>query len=247
MQPLVTPRALTGLLKKRVGRIPSRAVFIYSERTLAPLLIDRLDLVVHDDLTKYLLNPKRIYVRKKGNLLVSSLPAGAPITAAVAEELGALGVEEFLLLGTAGGLSPKLSMGDLVLCTRAVRDEGTSHHYLGPSRFSTPDPGLTKRIHGIIEQLGFKFRSGPTWTIDAPYMETRQEVVHYRNAGIYTVEMEASALFAVAKKRGYRAAAVFAVSDLLGGMGWSGFATNLGPSYSRLALIAESFAESRAT
>lgn len=241
MKPLLTPDALVASLKGKVGEVPRRAVFIYLER-LTPNFVTKLDLVIHADLTNYLFNPKRTYIANRGDLLVSLLPIGAPTTAIVAEELGALGVREFLLLGTAGGLSPKLPTGDFVLCTKAVRDEGISHHYLSDSMYSTPSPELTGRIRNIIEELGVRYRAGPTWTTDAPYMQTRGEVIHYRKAGVLTVEMEASGLFVVAKKRGYRAAAVFVVSDLLLESGWSGFAKNLDRSYSELPLIARSFA-----
>lgn len=242
MKPLLTPDVLVASLKKKVGDVPRRAVFIYLEH-LTPKFVERLHLVVHADLTRFLFNPKRTYITDREDLLVSVLPIGAPTTAIVAEELGALGVSEFLLLGTAGGLSPTLSTGDIVLCTKAVRDEGTSHHYLADSLYSTPSPELTGKLRIIIEKLGLRYRAGPTWTTDAPYMETAGEVTHYRKAGVLTVEMEASGLFAVAKKRGYKAGAVFVISDLLGENGWSGFAKDLDRSYSQLPRIAQSFAK----
>jgi uridine phosphorylase len=200
-------------------------------------------LSVHEDLGKYLLNPKRTYTTRKGSMLLSMLPIGAPITAIVTEELGALGAREFLILGMAGGLAPALRPGDLVLCTKAVRDEGTSHHYLRGSIYVRPSDELMARIKNIIGTLGFKFAVGPTWTIDAPYMETGGEVAHYRKAGVLTVEMEAAALFAVAKKRRYKAAAVFAISDTLTDKGWSGFSRDVDNSFSKLASIAGEFGE----
>lgn len=137
---------------------------------------------------------------------------GAPLAGAVLEELIALGGKTFINIGTAGGLHHE----GVFLCTKALRDEGTSHHYLPKGDFILPDEELTKKLKNFIEKEGVKYFSGATWTIDAPYRETKAEVEAYSKKGIFTVEMEASALFAVAKYRKVKIASAFVVSDLLG-------------------------------
>ena len=97
------------------------------------------------------------------------------MTSVAAEELIAAWVSEFLIIGTAGGLNPNMEIGDFVLCTKALRDEGVSHHYLASSRYVWPNRKLTARIGRIMKSEG-GFRRGPTWTIDAPYIETVEEV-----------------------------------------------------------------------
>jgi len=126
------------------------------------------------------------------------LPIGAPVTAIVVEELAALGVEAVVSVGTAGAIGSGLVPGDLVVCSGALRDEGTSHHYAPPERFALPDEGLTGRLRAQLPTAV----SGLSWTTDAPYRETAEEIMAYRGEGILTVDMEAAALFCCTEKRG---------------------------------------------
>jgi len=137
---------------------------------------------------------------------------GCPNVITVFEELIALGGKEFLSLGTAGGLRKQGTF----LCQKALRDEGTSFHYISHGQFSYPNKKLTKKLGKIMEKQGIKYEKGTTWTIDAPYRETKAEVQKYIKKGISTVEMEASALFAVARVRNVKIAGAFVVSDVLG-------------------------------
>jgi uridine phosphorylase len=157
--------------------------------------------------------------RKLG--LLSRFGVGAPATVIHLEELSGWGARRFVILGMAGGISEDLASGDVVVCTKSIRDEGTSHHYLKHSKYAFATKMLTKRIY---EQLSQDFRTGvylgPSWTIDAPYRETIEELKRYRAEGVLTVEMEASALFAVGQLRGLETAAVFVVSDVLSEKKW---------------------------
>ncbi len=137
---------------------------------------------------------------------------GSPNAATILEELIALGGKTFLIIGTAGGLHHE----GIFLCNKALRDEGTSYHYLPHGHFTFPDKKLTEKLGKAIEKAGLEYFEGTTWTIDAPYRETKAEVERYARKGISTVEMEASALFAVAQYRKVKIAAAFVVSDLLG-------------------------------
>jgi|SRR3989344_5951986 len=137
---------------------------------------------------------------------------GAPHAVTFMEEMIACGTREFINMGTAGGLSET----GVFVCNKAVRDEGTSHHYLPDSIYVEPNEKLTKNLTRSLDKLGIKYQIGATWTIDAPYRETKREIAHYRKSGVKTVEMEAAALFSVAKIRGAKITAVFAVSDVLG-------------------------------
>ena len=141
---------------------------------------------------------------------------GSPHATTVLEELIALGGKEFLNIGSAGGLQ---NFG-VFLCDKAIRDEGTSHHYISHGKYSYPDKNLTKKLRNSIKKQSLKFEQGATWTIDAPYRETKTEIKHYKKQGVKTVEMEASALFTVAKLRKVKIAAAFVVSDILGEEKW---------------------------
>ena len=124
----------------------------------------------------------------------------------------AWGVTHFIAIGTAGAIAPDLKIGDLVGCDRAIRDEGTSHHYLPIGRYSHPTDG------GAFAK---KFsRVGTTWTLDAFFRHTREEIEMHQKEGVLTVEMEASAIFAVGEMRGVSISAGFVISDLLYGEEW---------------------------
>ena len=141
---------------------------------------------------------------------------GAPHAVATFEELIALGGKEFINIGSAGGLFTN----GIFLCNKAVRDEGTSHHYIKDGVYSYPDNSLVNRLGKSLTKFSFDFSVGPTWTIDAPYRETKREIEHYKKNKVMTVDMEASALFAVAKLRKVKIASLFVVSDVLRNDKW---------------------------
>ena len=155
-------------------------------------------------------------LRLTPDLGFARLPIGAPAAAIAVEELSARGTELFIGVGAAGAVSERLAAGDLAVCSAALRDEGTSHHYAPPEPFALPDPGLTARLREALPAAAY----GPSWTTDAPYRETAEEIAAYRAEGILTVEMEASCLFTVARITGAAAAAAFVVSDVLHGEQW---------------------------
>jgi uridine phosphorylase len=152
--------------------------------------------------------------------LMGHFGLGAPVVGTLVEELAAFGVRQILLIGLAGGLQPGQQMGDLVLCEQALRDEGTSHHYLPPSQWADAHQPLLDRWQQALTTQGYAARRGRSWTTDAPYRETWREVVHYRNRGVLTVEMEAAALFAVGHCVGVETAAALALADVIGESGW---------------------------
>lgn len=132
---------------------------------------------------------------------------GAPRAVHSMEMLIAWGVKDFISIGTAGAISADLNVGDLVGCDRAIRDEGTSHHYLPAGRYSYPTDGgeFSKKFQHV----------GTTWTLDAFFRHTKEEIAAYQNEGVLTVEMEASALFAVGQMRKVKVGAGFVISDIL--------------------------------
>ena len=140
---------------------------------------------------------------------------GAPVAVAVMEVLIALGVKEFVSLGYAGTIQKHIQIGGTVLCDRAIRDEGTSYHYIENAKYATATDVMTERLREALENQKRMFTVGTSWTTDAPYRETRLEVEKYQSEGVSTVDMEASALFALAQYRNVSIGAVFAISDSL--------------------------------
>jgi len=145
---------------------------------------------------------------------------GAPVIGVLVEEFSTWAVEQFVLLGIAGGIQPALACGDLVLVETAVRDEGTSYHYLPAAPTVAASRELTGLVETAVRPTNLPLHKGLTWTTDAPYRETAVAVAHYQQQGVQTVEMEVAALFAVAHHCHKQAAALLAVSDSLAGGVW---------------------------
>jgi uridine phosphorylase len=136
--------------------------------------------------------------------------------AAQIEHLLYLGdTRRFVVIGTAGGLSADLAIGDVALITRALRDEGISHHYLAPERFVDAPGALTGDLRNALSARFDAVSERTTWTVPVPYRTTRPEVAAYAAEGVSVVEMEIASLFAVAAARGVEAAAAVVISDVV--------------------------------
>lgn len=146
---------------------------------------------------------------------------GSPVVASLAEELIAWGAKRLVILSLAGGLQSNLSPGDIVICDRAVRDEGTSYHYLPPETFVNASAELASQLSSTFKQMGAAHSVGGTWSTDAPYRESREEAMQYQNEGVMAVDMESAGLFAVAQARGVKASSVLVIGDSLAGTQWS--------------------------
>jgi hypothetical protein len=145
---------------------------------------------------------------------------GASMTAVIMEELIDKGVNEFIIAGWAGTLKRNLDCGQIVICDRAIRDEGVSHHYIKPGKYVSADKTLVKELATYAKKLNIPVKIGTTWTVAVPHRETAEEVKAYSREGTLTVELEAATVFAMAKKYGVRAAAVFVTLDSLAELMW---------------------------
>lgn len=145
---------------------------------------------------------------------------GAPLAAGFMEESIALGARVIVAVGGAGALVPDLVLGHAVVVESAVRDEGTSYHYLAPSRIVHADPSGVAAIEATLTGAGVPFVTGRTWTTDGFYRETRDRVRRRVAEGCLTVDMEASAFMAVARYRGVRFAQLLYAGDSLAGDVW---------------------------
>lgn len=160
------------------------------------------------------------YLIEDNVLICFGFGIGSPAAAAAMEELIAAGANRFISFGTAGGISPGMKLGDIVICTSALIDEGTSHHYIPEGKYSFPHTGLTNELYNCIKQQFNTTTKGISWTTDAPFRESYETVANYQNEGISTVEMEASSLFTVGKFRNVEVASLFVIGDLLTSEGW---------------------------
>lgn len=127
---------------------------------------------------------------------------GASFAVLLAEQLFVSGCELLVSITSAGRIAPDLEPPCFILIDKALRDEGTSYHYLPPTEFSHIRPDVLARLDGAFDGLPFPVRRGATWTTDAPYRETEEAITANRVRGVLAVEMEAAALYAFAEAQG---------------------------------------------
>jgi uridine phosphorylase len=166
---------------------------------------------------------------------VASTGIGAPGTAVLLEELAKLGATTFIRVGNSGGLAAKLSLGDLVVTTGAVRDDGTSKSYVLPEYPAVADHGIVAALIRAAEDAGRRAHAGITWSLDAFYarnavvdgsgrmssmsvggywpshLETR--IRDMQAARVLNCEMEAGVILTLAGIFGLRAGCICVVSD----------------------------------
>ena len=127
---------------------------------------------------------------------------GASFAVLVAEQMFASACELLVSVTSSGQIVPAGPTPYFVLIDKALRDEGTSHHYLPPAPFAEADPALADTMMRAAEGGGVRVLRGATWTTDAPFRETETAIEAARAHGILAVEMEAAALYAFAQARG---------------------------------------------
>jgi len=145
---------------------------------------------------------------------------GAPLAAGLLEEVIAHGCRRFIACGGAGVLDKDIAVGHIVVPSAAIRDEGTSYHYLSPSREVQPSPEGVAAIEKVLQQHHCPYVVGKTWTTDGFYRETPAKVQLRKSEGCLTVEMEAAAFFAVAHFRGVLFAQMLYGGDDVSGIDW---------------------------
>lgn len=141
---------------------------------------------------------------------------GSSFAVLVAEQLAASGARLVVSITSAGQISPVAQLPCFVLIDRALRDEGTSAHYQPPARWSHLDPALQARLRGAFEHLAEPVLTGPSWTTDAPYRETRSAIAAAERDHVVCVEMEAAALYAYAAARGQQVVCLAHMTNVMG-------------------------------
>jgi uridine phosphorylase len=162
----------------------------------------------------------------EGSITLSGPFLGAPQAVIGMEKLVALGAERIWVLGWCGSLQPDLKIGNLIIPTGALSEEGTSRHYPIGDRIPATDQELNNKLEEALQKKGQSAFRGIVWTTDAPYRETPRKVEKYKNRGILAVEMEMSALMTLAIYRKVRLAGLLVLSDELFDLEWhSGFSS----------------------
>ncbi len=148
-------------------------------------------------------------------LTICSTGIGSPSAAIAAEELSAVGVETVLRVGTTGALQSDIEIGDMIVATGAAKDEGTTKRYESATVPAVPDYDVLSTLTETATEHDAPVHVGPIATDDAFYAETDEYVNSWEDAGLLAVEMEAAALFTIARRKGMRAGAICTVDGNL--------------------------------
>ena len=140
---------------------------------------------------------------------------GASAAAMALEEVIACGAKTIFEMGFSGGLQPFLEAGSIVVITETVCDEGTSRHYLSPKAKAVPSERMKNKLIDQLDKEKVRHFVGSVWSTDGVYRETLSKFRKLRNAGVLCVDMETSAILAVAKYRKVEAASAQVISDIV--------------------------------
>ena len=135
-------------------------------------------------------------------------------------DLMAMGSKQLILLGNGGVLDRSIEDCGIIIPTLALRDEGTSYHYLKPSDTMEVNKRYRQEFREVLQKSGYPFVEGTTWTTDAPYRETREKVARRRAQGAVCVEMECAGMQAVCDFRGTGFFQFFYAGDNLDHSAW---------------------------
>jgi len=212
------PKDFREYLAWRLGRqvsqvsIPADVLFTYDRRIFSAATSEQTATPVN-----WYIYSGRMFTRRARRRRIGVVHAllGASAAAMNLEELIAYGARRIYEVGVSGAIDTRLRPGDVVVLNGAFSDEGTSGHYFrGTKRFS-PSSRLTRHLEAGLRTSGIKHVTGNAWTVDAPYRETTRKVARYLKNGASIVNMESSAILAVATYRGVEAASVQVVSDVV--------------------------------
>lgn len=202
---------------------------VRSERKLPPQFVPRICILEFDgDLTDWLVKTGNARPYRNwacfhtvmhcfdidGNTCgIIARTIGGPYAVLIAEQLKASGAELILGLTSAGRVSRSLPLPSLVVAREAVRDEGTSYHYIAPGESVESDTELVAALAHGVGSLGLPVSCGRVWTTDAPYRETQQQLDTHAAEGVLAVEMQAASLFAFSKATSMPVGVVALVSN----------------------------------
>ncbi|WP_423760756.1 hypothetical protein [Burkholderia sp. NLJ2] len=151
----------------------------------------------------------------RGVGVAAVIAQGAPMAVDALERLVGAGARSVVRIGTTGGLQRDQSIGDVVLPFCAVRNEGTSGHYLRADAPACANLPLVERIRAaLLSRYGLDVHPSMSWTTDGRWVESDQDVLELSRLGVSAVDMETAALFAAGLYRAVDVASVSVIADL---------------------------------
>ncbi len=214
-EPIITPTAMHGSKPFKINPKIKTAICTF--------LCENIDKVILEPILKESQLLYYVYGRSgkvpiyqyKQQCLIVFMTVGSPVAVSVIEELKYLGIENVIAYGTAGQLEESIPQDACVLIEKAIRDEGSSYHYLAPSIYVETDAQLTAWLEQFLQSGGAKVVRGITWTTDALFRETQLRCAKRRKQGAVVVEMECAGFAAAAQHLQMRFAEFVFFSDTL--------------------------------
>ena len=182
-------------------KLPKKCIYAFLEEE-----IDRYAQEVGAECVGEFISATKTYlvyvINYKGEeICLAQAPVGSAPAAQFMDWLIGYGVEQIISTGTCGVLAD-IEENAFLVPVRALRDEGTSYHYVAPSRYMEMQIEAVSAIEQVLEQRVIPYEEVMTWTTDGFYRETPEKVAYRKEEGCAVVEMECSALAAVAQLRG---------------------------------------------
>ena len=204
----------------KLDKLPERVVLCFFQDVLQKLRKEKK--LKRIGALKSVIGPNPFYSLELNDrqLLVMHPGMGASLCSAFLEELIAFGARKIIACGVCGTLDNNIPIEHTIILTSAVRDEGTSYHYLPPGREVQPSKRAITALQRTLERENVPFVMAKTWTTDAFYRETEGRRQLRVQEGCQVVEMEAAAFFAVAQFRQIDFGQIVYVSDLVVPEGW---------------------------
>lgn len=200
--------------------MPERCIICFFQDVINDLL-NKEEIVEIDSMNSEM-GKHPIYLIKKTTPAIALFHPGigAPLAVGMLEETIALGGKKFIACGGAGSLDSSHAMGKIIIPISAIREEGTSYHYMPPGVEVAPTDVALAAVKKTLSTAGIPFNLTKTWTTDAVYRETKGKIKRRKEMGCQCVEMEAAALFAVARFRNVEIAQILYAGDDLSGEFW---------------------------
>jgi uridine phosphorylase len=219
-EPIVTAEKYIEY-KKKNGHLkefspPEVILVCYQQSTLKNLLEHHPNIKLSDAFDNlYLLENSSVGI-------LGGWGVGAPALAFKMECLIALGTRKFVAIGTAGSLMRKHQIGEFIIASKALAEDGVAQHYLEEERFAVVNEQLLSHWEEFSKQHTLPhFHLTGAWSFSAMFKETPADLLRVTKQGCDVVEMEAATLYAIGKQKSVQTLSLFVISDSITQDSWS--------------------------
>lgn len=194
--------------------LPEKAVYAFLGDLVDEYALKNSARVIYKFISATKCYPIYVLEYEGEDICLVQAPVGSAASVQILDWLICYGVKKVISTGSCGVLVD-IDEDEILVCRKALRDEGTSYHYLPPSRFIELDNDVIEVIEYVFEKINLPYKECITWTTDGFFRETKDMVLYRIEEGCETVEMECSALAACARFRGIKFGQILFSGDTL--------------------------------